>query len=330
MKAKINVFSGFLGSGKTTLIRKMVEGGFPGEKLVILENEYGDISIDDKFLKNTGIQISGINSGCICCSMSGDFITSIESITEWMNPDRILVEPSGIGRLSDILGVLNGPCKRFADVMGVVTVVDACKFDLYLKNYQGYYDNQLSNTRCVMLNRTEKLSLETVKRIVDKIHEINPEATIMTTPWNELTPEQIRDAIENKCSLEKMIADMADESDIVCHHHHDHNHEHHHDHDHEHGNDPFDSWGIQTPSKYSRDNLVDMLRLLDNKDEFGEVLRAKGVVPASDGNWLHFDYVPGEIDIREGSSSITGQICVIGTNIDKVRLKELFELRGTL
>lgn len=322
MKTKIDIFSGFLGAGKTTLIRRMIEGAYPGEKLVILENEFGDVAVDDIFLKDTGVKITRISSGCICCSMTGDFRASIRSIVEWMAPDRILLEPSGIGRLSDILNTLRQFCGEFVEVSGVVTVVDVRKFDLYLRNYEGYYDNQLEHTGCVILSRVDQVDTEDVGSITERIHGINPGATVITTPWRELSPAQIREGIENQATPRRRILQM-EQMQKQEHHCKEHDcHEHHH---HHHQKDSlFESWSKESPQKYPEKELSNILAKLSDREAVGCVLRAKGAVPSDQGGWLHFDFVPGETKIRSGCAAITGQICVIGSELNRTGLQALF------
>ena len=374
---KIDIVSGFLGAGKTTLIKKLLAEAFPGEKLVLIENEFGEISIDGGFLKDSGIQISEMSSGCICCSLVGDFDRALKDVHDQFHPDRILIEPSGVGKLSDVIVAVENTVKDVPDMKlnSFVTVADATKVKVYMKNFGEFYNNQIESAGTIILSRTQRLSQDKLESAVALLREKNPTAAILTTPWDALDGATILSAIE-KVSLadellEKMRAEHeADEAehehhhhhhdhddhdehdhDHCCHHHHDdddddddhdhdeHDHEHHHHHDgecddpecschhhHHHADEVFTSWGAETVKPFTESDLERILTALDSGD-YGAILRAKGIVPAADGGqWLHYDFVPEEHQIRRGPADYTGRLCVIGSNLDEAKLSQLFGL----
>ncbi len=382
---KIDIVSGFLGAGKTTLIKKMVKEAYQGEKLVLIENEFGEISIDGGFLKDAGIQISEMSSGCICCSLVGDFGKALREVKEQFQPDRILIEPSGVGKLSDVIVAVENTVADIPDMKlnSFVTVADAGKVKVYMKNFGEFYNNQIESAGTIILSRTQKLTQEKLEAAAALLREKNPTAAILTTPWDQLDGQAILAAVE-KVSLadellEKMRAeheaeeaehhhhhhdhdehdedahehhhhhDHDDDEDEHEHHHHDHDHEHDHDHDehehhhhhhgegecddpecachhhHHHADEVFTSWGAETPKQFTQADIDRILTALDSGD-YGAILRAKGIVPAADGQWLHFDYVPQEHEVRYGAADYTGRLCVIGSQLKEDGLKTLFGL----
>ena len=388
---KIDIVSGFLGAGKTTLIKKMVKEAYQGEKLVLIENEFGEISIDGGFLKDAGIQISEMSSGCICCSLVGDFGKALREVKEQFQPERILIEPSGVGKLSDVIVAVENTVADIPDMKlnSFVTVADAGKVKVYMKNFGEFYNNQIEAAGTIILSRTQKLTQEKLEAAVALLREKNPTAAILTTPWDQLDGKTVLAAVE-KVSLadellEKMRAeheaeeaehhhhhhehdhdddhdehehhhhhdhDDEDDHEHCCHHHHedeehedchhhdhDEEHEHHHHHDgqecddpacschhhHHHADEVFTSWGAETPKQFTQADIDRILTALDSGD-YGAILRAKGIVPAADGQWLHFDYVPQEHEVRYGSADYTGRLCVIGSQLKEDGLKTLFGL----
>lgn len=373
---KIDIISGFLGAGKTTLIKKLIEQAFKGEKLVLIENEFGEIGIDGGFLKDAGVQITEMNSGCICCSLVGDFGTALKQVITDYTPDRIIIEPSGVGKLSDVI-------KAVKDVSGdldveldsYTTVADVSKVKIYMKNFGEFFNNQIESANTIILSRTQTTTQDKIEKAVAMIREKNDHATIITTPWDETDGAAIREAMQNYKSLEETMMDEAkkghdhdhdhgDECTCGCHdhehhhdhdddheHHHDHDeHEHHHDHDdhdhhhdhdhgdectcgchdhdhhHHHADEVFTSWGKETPHKYNEDKLREILDTLADTEKYGVILRAKGIVPSDAGEWLYFDLVPGEFEVRKGKADITGKLCVIGSKLKENDLAELFEV----
>jgi len=386
---KIDIVSGFLGAGKTTLIKKMVKEAYQGEKLVLIENEFGEISIDGGFLKDAGIQISEMSSGCICCSLVGDFGKALREVKEQFQPDRILIEPSGVGKLSDVIVAVENTVADIPDMKlnSFVTVADAGKVKVYMKNFGEFYNNQIEAAGTIILSRTQKLTQEKLEAAVALLREKNPTAAILTTPWDQLDGKTVLAAVE-KVSLadellEKMRAEHEaeeaehhhhhhehdhdddhdehehhhhhdhdeDDHEHCCHHHHEdeeHEHCHHHDHDeehehhhhdgqecddpacschhhHHHADEVFTSWGAETPKQFTQADIDRILTALDSGD-YGAILRAKGIVPAADGQWLHFDYVPQEHEVRYGAADYTGRLCVIGSQLKEDGLKTLFGL----
>ena len=375
---KIDIISGFLGAGKTTLIKKLLAEAYQGEKLVLIENEFGEISIDGGFLKDSGVQVSEMSSGCICCSLVGDFNKALKEVHEKFQPDRILIEPSGVGKLSDVIVAVENTVKDVPDMKlnSFVTVADAGKVKVYMKNFGEFYNNQIESAGTVILSRTQKLSQEKLEAAAALLREKNPTAAIITTPWDQIDGKTILAAVEKVSLADEMLEKMraeheADEHEHehhhhdhddhdhdghCCHHHddhdddddheehhhhdhHDHDHEHcHHDHDHEHdhccdhehhhhhhADEVFTSWGEETVKPFTEAQLHQILTALDGGD-YGQIVRAKGIVPAGDGKWLHFDYVPEEHEVRFGPADYTGRLCVIGANLDEHKLHELFGL----
>ncbi len=385
---KIDIVSGFLGAGKTTLIKKLLAEAFPGEKLVLIENEFGEISIDGGFLKDSGVQISEMSSGCICCSLVGDFNKALKDVHEQFHPDRILIEPSGVGKLSDVIVAVENTVKDVPDMKlnSFVTVADATKVKIYMKNFGEFYNNQIESAGTIILSRTQRLSQEKLEAAVALLREKNPNAAILTTPWDQLAGMTILSAIEKVSLADELLAHMraeheADEAehehehhhhhhdedehdhDHCCHHHdhdddddddHDHehcchhhhdedeldhdHHHHHHDgeecddphcgchHHHHHADEVFTSWGTETVKAYSEAELEHILTALDS-GEYGAILRAKGIVAAADGGqWLHYDFVPEEHQVRRGPADYTGRICVIGSQLKEDKLSQLFGL----
>ncbi len=351
---KIDIFSGFLGAGKTTLIKKLLKEALEGTQTVLIENEFGEIGIDGGFLKEAGIEIKEMNSGCICCSLVGDFGTSLNEVLTTYNPDRILIEPSGVGKLSDVMKAVQDAMEDKDVILNsAVAVVDASKCKMYIKNFGEFFVNQIEHAGTIILSRTGNLSEEKIAMAVELIREHNAKATIITTAWDELDGKNILDTIEGAKDLEAELMeevrkhhhDEDDDEECCCghhHHHHDdddedehehhhHHHDddedehehHHHHHGHHHADEVFTSWGTETPASYSADDIEKILCALDS-GEYGFILRAKGMVSAGDGTWTYFDYVPEEHDIRKGSADVTGKFCVIGSKLDEDKLAELF------
>ena len=334
---KIDIFSGFLGAGKTTLIKKLIAEAYTGEKIVLIENEFGEIAIDGGFLKDSGVQINEMTSGCICCSLVGDFADALQKVLTQFHPDRILIEPSGVGKLSDVIRAVQGVQSDELVLNGFTTVVDANKCRMYMKNFGEFFNNQVENASAIILSRTEGIRPEKLDAAVALLREKNPTATIVTTPWTELDGKQILETMERRdtlsAELEHLKAEAAEDDDEDEHEHHHHHHdddEHEcccgHHHHHHHADEVFTSWGTETPRKYTDDEIRTALDALINEHRYGVVLRAKGIVPATDGGWIHFDYVPGESDVRRGSAQVTGRVCVIGSHLAEDALKELFHI----
>ena len=396
---KIDIFSGFLGAGKTTLIKKLISEGYQGQKLVLIENEFGEIGIDGGFLQDAGINITEMNSGCICCSLVGDFGKALKQVIEQYNPDRILIEPSGVGKLSDVIGAVNKVTNDQVTLGYTVAVADAGKVKVYMKNFGEFYNNQVETASTIILSRTDSIPQAKLDAAVAMLREHNSVATIVTTPWNDLTGEQLLQAMEGKASLAAELAqlemerlaaeeehehhhdhdhehhdhehhhdhdehctcgchdheehehhhdhdhehhhDHDEHCTCGCHdheeheHHHDHDHEHHHDHDehctcgchdhhhHHHADEVFTSWGVETARKFDKAAVEQALHELDS-GKYGMILRAKGILPAVDGSWIHFDYVPEEYNVRTGSADVTGKLCVIGSKLDEAGVAALF------
>ena len=331
--AKIDIISGFLGAGKTTLIKKLVADAFQGEKLVIIENEFGEIGIDGGFLKESGIQITEMNSGCICCSLVGDFGNALKDVLERYSPDRVIIEPSGVGKLSDVIKAV----KNIGDdvkINSTATVVDASKCKMYMKNYGEFYNNQIESAGTIILSRTQNVSEEKLAKVLTMIKEKNDEASVITTPWDQIDGKKILDAMEKVNTLEKELLEEHHHHDGECgcghEHHHDHDGEcgcgHHHEHGHHHADDVFTSWGVETAHKFTEEELKDIVSKLASDKSFGDVLRAKGIVASDEGEWFHFDLVPEETELRRGAADYTGRICVIGSNLNEDAIKELFHV----
>ena len=412
---KIDIFSGFLGAGKTTLIKKLIKEAYAGEKLVLIENEFGEIGIDGGFLKEAGIQITEMNSGCICCSLVGDFGKALEKVMQQFAPDRILIEPSGVGKLSDVIRAVQGLNMADVRLNSFTTVVDATKCKMYMKNFGEFFNNQVEFANSIVLSRTDGLSEEKLAACVSLLRTHNEQATIITTPWDQLNGKQILDSMEHKSTLDAELAHLAEEArrdhdddecddpecechhhhdhedeaehehhhhhdhdddecddpECECHHHHDHDdeaeHEHHHHHDHDddecddpecechhhhehedeaehehhhhhhddeehahhhhhHADEIFTSWGVETTRIYTSEELHTFLAQLDDETKYGAVLRAKGIVAGADGQWIHFDYVPGESNVRFGGADVTGRLCVIGSKLNEAALRTLFHV----
>ena len=335
---KIDIFSGFLGAGKTTLIKKLIAEAYQGEKIVLIENEFGEIAIDGGFLQDSGVEINEMNSGCICCSLVGDFAKALQQVLDQFHPDRILIEPSGVGKLSDVIRAVQGVESDALALNGFTTVVDATKCKMYMKNFGEFFNNQVEHASSIILSRTGGMREDKLAACVALLREKNPVATIVTTPWDELSGAQILETMERRSTLEAELHHLQDEADEEAHehHHHDHDHEHgescgcghHHDHDHHHhhADEVFTSWGVETPRKFTDAEITAALDALLDEHKYGVVLRSKGIVPAADGGWIHFDYVPGESDVRRGSAQVTGRICVIGSKLNEDALKELFHI----
>lgn len=380
---KIDVFSGFLGAGKTTLIKKLLKEAYAGEKLVLIENEFGEIGIDGGFMKDAGIQVTEMNQGCICCSLVGDFGKALAQVLEQFHPDRILIEPSGVGKLSDVLKAVMNVQNDDLVLNTYTTVVDASKIKMYMKNFGEFYKNQVETAKTIILSRSQKLSEDKLAEALAMIRQLNEHATIVTTPWDDINGKQILEAMEIKNSFaEELLKDEGicpvcghhhdddddecdhdhehhhhhdDDDDECCHHHHDHDddeHEHHHDHEcchhdhdedehehhhhdgecgcghhhHHHGHDAdevFSNFGVETAKKFTREELENALSKLSG-EEYGTVLRAKGIVAGADGVWYHFDFVPEEYEVRTGSADVTGRMCVIGAKLAEDKIKALF------
>ena len=387
---RIDIFSGFLGAGKTTLIKKLIAEAYSGEKLVLIENEFGDIGIDGGFLQDAGVNITEMNSGCICCSLVGDFGKALTQVIEQYNPDRIVIEPSGVGKLSDVIGAVNKVTNEEVTLGYTVAVCDAGKVKVYMKNFGEFYNNQIETASTIILSRTDSAAQAKLDAAVAMIREHNEDATIVTTPWDQLTGDQLIEAMEGQATLAAELAKLQQEhhhhhhdhdehcccghdhehhhhdhdeecccghdhehhhhhhdEECCCghdhehhHHHHDeecccgHDHEHHHhdhdehcscghDHHHHHADEVFTSWGVETHKKFDRSAVEANLKELDS-GKYGMVLRAKGIIAAADGSWIHFDMVPEEIDIRSGSAAITGKLCVIGSKLDEKGIAALF------
>ena len=393
---KIDIFSGFLGAGKTTLIKKLIAEAYQGEQLVLIENEFGEIGIDGGFLKDSGIQINEMNSGCICCSLVGDFATALHQVIEQYHPDRILIEPSGVGKLSDVIRAVQSADTAGAVLNGFTTVADATKVKMYMKNFGEFYNNQIEHASTIILSRTQGMKEDKLEAAVALLREHNAQASIITTPWDQLTGKQILAAMEQKSTLQAELEALAAEAEHEHHHHHDddeccchdhdhehehhhdhdhedgeccchdhdheherhhdhdheegecccghdhdHEHEHHHDHDHEdgecscghhhdhhhhHADEVFTSFGRETTRRFTDEEIKQALEALDDADKYGVVLRAKGIVQGTDGQWIHFDYVPGCPDVRHGSAEIIGRLCVIGSKLNEEAVAALFGL----
>ena len=382
--AKIDIISGFLGAGKTTLIKKLIAEAFEGEKLVLIENEFGEIGIDGGFLKEAGIQITEMNSGCICCSLVGDFGEALKEVLTKYSPDRVIIEPSGVGKLSDVIKAV----KNIGDevqINSTATVVDASKCKMYMKNYGEFYNNQIEYAGTVILSRTQNVSADKLDACLKMIREKNEEASIITTPWDDIQGKNIVEAMEKVNSLEKELLEEHEhhhhdgecgcghhhdhdhhdhehdhdgecgcghhhdhdhhdhehdhDGECGCGHHHDHDHHdhehdhdgecgcgHHHDHHHHHADDVFTSWGVETAHKFTEEELTEILHKLAETKDYGDVLRAKGIVAAAEGEWFHFDLVPEETEVRRGAADFTGRICVIGADLREDAIKELFHV----
>ena len=362
---KVDIFSGFLGAGKTTLIKKLISEAYKDEKLVLIENEFGDIGVDGEFLKDSGIQVNEMNSGCICCSLVGDFGKALAEVVQKYNPDRILIEPSGVGKLSDVIMAVENLHNDELVLNGFTTVVDAKKCKMYMKNFGEFFNNQIENASAIILSHTAGLAQDKLDACVALLREHNETAEIVTTDWNELDGKLILQTMEKRAGIDAELEHLKTEMHEHHHHHeheehehhhdhehgegcccgHDHEHEehehhhhdhehgescgcgHHHEHGHHHADEVFQSIGMETSHKFSEAEINDFLGKLGNFTEFGTILRAKGVVENAEGGWIHFDYVPGEPDVRTGSAATTGMICVIGVDIEEANIREALALQ---
>lgn len=389
---KVDIFSGFLGAGKTTLIKKLIEEAYKGEQVVLIENEFGEIGIDGGFLKDSGVEINEMNSGCICCSLVGDFGKALEQVVEQFHPDRILIEPSGVGKLSDIIQAVENLDLADVQLNGFTTIVDAKKAKIYMKNFGEFFNNQVEHASSIILSHTKGMDEDKLAQVVTLLREHNPHATIITTDWDALDGKKILAAMEKRDTIDEALHHLEeeqahahhhdhddacgcghdhdhhhhdDDEECCCGHEHDHDHDHHHEHDddeacccghehhhdhehehehhhhdhddhcccghdhghegHHHADEVFDSIGIETPKKYTIEKIEKALEALEDPHAYGFVLRAKGIVEGEDGQWIHFDYVPGEPDVRTGSAEITGRLCVIGSKLEEDAIHRLFE-----
>ena len=350
---KVDIISGFLGAGKTTLISKLLKEALKDEQVVLIENEFGEIGIDGGFLKDSGVEIREMNSGCICCSLVGDFGTSLKEVVDKYHPDRIIIEPSGVGKLSDVIkAVKDLHIENEIRLNSASTVADASKVKVYMKNFGEFFNNQIEHAGTIILSRTQNVSEDKLKKAIELIRTVNENAHIITTPWDDLEGAQILGAMENVTNLElEMLAEAAEkaheEHEHEHHHHHDgeecgcgHDHHHHdhdeecgcghdhddHDHEHHHDHDGECGCGTETPNKYDKATLEGILKKLAETEEYGKILRSKGMLPCTDGTWMYFDLVPGEYEIRDGKADFTGRICVIGAELKEDALKTLFEI----
>ena len=347
---KIDIFSGFLGAGKTTLIKKLIKEAYAGEKLVLIENEFGEIGIDGGFLQDAGINITEMNSGCICCSLVGDFSKALQKVSAEYNPDRIIIEPSGVGKLSDVIKAVASANLENAKLNAFCTVVDASKCKMYMKNFGEFFNDQVENAGCIVLSHADKTSEDKLATAVELLREKNLTASLITSPWDLIDGKTILSAMERKDSLQAELDRLAKEverahehhhhhhhhdeeecdDENCCCHHHEHEHHHHdgeccHEHHHHHADEVFTSWGVETTRKYTQEELASALKALENEEKYGKVLRAKGIVAGAE-KWLHFDYVPCEADIRFGGAGVIGRLCVIGCGLNEDALKQLFQL----
>ena len=363
---KVDIISGFLGAGKTTFIKKLIEEVFPGEKLVLIENEFGEIGIDGGFLKDAGVEITEMNSGCICCTLVGDFSKALQKVLTEYQPDRVIIEPSGVGKLSDVVKAIEG-VKEEADIEidGRITVVDGKKAKIYMKNFGEFFENQVEHASTIVISRTQMMKDEKIEECVHILREKNPDAAIISTPWEELGKEAVQRALEHGAEIEGILEEHHHHEEEECcdhehhHHHHeeeeccDHEHHHHHhdeeccDHDHHHDHGPdctcgchdhhdhhghhhadevFTSWGKETAHKYTEDELAFILKALTETEAYGTILRAKGIIQMEDGSWKQFDMVPEEFEIRAGQADYTGRLCVIGTDLKEDELMKLFHI----
>ena len=371
---KIDIFSGFLGAGKTTLIRKLIKEAFTGEKLVLIENEFGEIGIDGGFLQDAGIEITEMNSGCICCSLVGDFGKALKEVLDTYAPDRILIEPSGVGKLSDVIRAVQDLQMPEVELNSFTTVVDAKKCRMYMKNFGEFFNNQITHAGTIILSHTDGISPDKLSACLQLVRSLNDTATLVATPWDQLTGAQILEAMEHRNTLSDEMKELLHGEEICpecghhhhehghCHHehhhhdhcdhehghcehehhhhdhcdhehghcehdhHHDHCHHDHHDHDHHHADDVFVSWGKETTRAYTEVELTEMLKALEDEVVFGTVLRAKGMVPAVEGGFWLFDYVPGEPDVRKGTAGVIGRLCVIGADLNEEAVARLFQI----
>ncbi len=357
---KIDIFSGFLGAGKTTLIKKLIQEAYAGEKLVLIENEFGEIGIDGGFLKESGIEINEMNSGCICCSLVGDFTEALGKVLREFAPDRILIEPSGVGKLSDVIRAVEKVASEDVKLNSFTTIVDATKCRVYMKNFGEFYNDQVANAGCIVLSRTEGMTADGLSAVMALLREKNAAATIITTPWTQLDGGKILAAMEQKNTLKAAIMSLEEEDACpICKHHHHHEHEHHHHehhhhteechchdlehnhghhhhkegchehhhHHHHHADEVFVSWGAETAAVFTKADIANALTALADEATYGVVLRAKGMVAGVNGEWIHFDYVPDAPDVRIGGADVIGRLCVIGANLNKAAIASLFGMK---
>jgi len=332
---KIDVYSGFLGAGKTTLIKKMISESYAGQKLVLIENEFGEIGIDGGFLQDAGINITEMNSGCICCSLVGDFGKALTQVIDQYHPDRIVIEPSGVGKLSDVVAAVEKVTNETVVLDCTVAVVDAGKVKVYMKNFGEFYNNQIETAATIILSRTDSIPQQKLDNAVALLRQHNADATIVTTPWDQITGAQLMEAMEGKAKVEVDLAKLEEEhrhhhdGHCYCGHHEEHHHDHDehcscgHDHHHHHADEVFTSWGVETHKKFTAEAIRHALETLDS-GAYGIVLRAKGIVAGEDGSWIHFDFVPGEMNVRTGMAAVTGKLCVIGSNLNEDGVSKLF------
>ena len=360
---QIDIYSGFLGAGKTTLIKKLIAEAYVGQKIVLIENEFGEIGIDGGFLQDAGVEVNEINSGCICCSLTGDFKKALLMVEEQYHPDRIVIEPSGVGKLSEVAAAVMAAGEGKFKLGGMTTVVDCKKAKMYIKNFGEFFNDQVATANCIALSRTQLCPQKLIEEVVNLIKMLNPTAVVLTAPWSELSGKQILDVVDGEYSLSKELESLIqehieedeeeeehehhhhhhdddddDEEECSCGHHHHHDeddddeeecscgHHHHHHHHGEHDADEvFTSWGKETARAYSEDAVMAILRALDDSEKYGMVVRAKGIVACTEGGWIHFDYTPGEPEVRKGSAAPTGLLCVIGAELKTDNVEELFE-----
>ena len=327
---KVDIFSGFLGAGKTTLIKKLIAEAYAGEQLVLIENEFGEIGIDGGFLQDAGVNITEMNSGCICCSLVGDFGNALQKVLDQYHPDRILIEPSGVGKLSDVIRAVQNLHNAEIHLESFTTVVDAKKCKMYQKNFGEFFNNQIEHASCLILSHTAGLAESKLEDCVQRLRALNTTAPIVTTDWEQLSGEQLLAAMNQTETLDSALKNLLEETEhdhehgesctCGCHDH-DHDHEHHH---HHHADEVFTSWGMETAKTYTAEEIQTALEQLEDAEKYGMILRAKGIVSGADGKWIHFDYVPGTPDVRTGSASTTGRLCVIGSHIQEDALAALF------
>ena len=334
---KVDIISGFLGAGKTTLISKLISEALKGEQVVLIENEFGEIGIDGGFLRDSGVEIREMNSGCICCSLVGDFGASLKEVIDKYHPDRIIIEPSGVGKLSDVIkAVKDLHIENEIKLNSASAVVDALKCKVYMKNFGEFFNNQIEHAGTIILSRSQMQKEEKLQQCIEMICEKNPNAHIITTAWEDLEGSQILAAMENVTNLElELLTEQAEKEHEEHEHEHHHHHTdgeecccgHHHEHGHHHADEVFSSWGVETANKYDKSSLDKILEALADTHEYGQILRSKGMLPQNDGTWMYFDLVPGEYEIREGKPDFTGRICVIGAELKEDKLKELFNVK---
>ncbi len=322
---KIDIFSGFLGAGKTTLIKKLLKEAYSGEKVVLIENEFGEIGIDGGFLQDAGIEITEMNSGCICCSLVGDFTKALAKVIEEYNPDRVIIEPSGVGKLSDVIRAAKEVISEEVKLNCFTTVVDAGKCKMYMKNFGEFFNDQIENASAVVFSHTDVAKDFKVEEAVKLVRLHNAKAAIVATPWDSLDGKAILAAMESSDTLEDELKHLEHEHCSCGHHHHEkHEHDEHCTCGHHHADEVFSSWGVETPKKYTVEKITEILDSLDEDSDYGMILRAKGIVAGEGGDWIHFDYVPGEPNVRYGTAGMIGRLCVIGSGINEEKIKELF------